>query len=319
MGVSRLFPSLVLVATVAVTSCQSKEPKPDSDVQEQPTPTASPTPETNAPLIDPQDAEKPDFLKPSTDSSGEIEYPVPDNPGAIPVMPRARLNALATPVPCKCPTPTPKPTATPTPKPSPKPTATPTPKPTASPTPKASPTATPKPSPTPMPKPTPVASTTFKTNVYGGTETQRARLMKIARNTEVVINSARFKERLLDNVYKEKAGFFGTTASPESVYRAMMESDEFLKGVKDFIWQYELYIEVLPEGVYGRMYWPKDPIYFNSLYLDNRLESGLAGTYCHEKSHQLGYTHTKERTDDRPYSVPYVLGTICAEVYKEMF
>lgn len=196
------------------------------------------------------------------------------------------------------------------------------------------PRLTPVPSATPKPKATPAplekdsqtsvgqrggaGYTNMVTNVYGGTSKQRARLLKIAKNVETIINSGAFEKRLLGNKYKGKTGFYGTTAKPDYVLKELRESDEFNKGKRDHIWQYELYIQKLPAGVLGRMYWPKVPIYFNSSYLDNRADSGLAGTYCHEKSHQLGFTHSQFKTSERIYSVPYTLGTICAELYKAL-
>lgn len=166
-------------------------------------------------------------------------------------------------------------------------------------------------------KPASVEHTTIVTKVYGGTEAQRQRFLKIAGQVEQVINSEKFKTRLLSNKYKGKLGFYQSSATPKEVLEKMLKADEFNKGKPDHIWQYELYITRLPRLVYGRMYWPKPPIYFNDRYLDKRASSGLAGTFCHEKAHQLGYTH-KDLSSKRQFSVPYTVGTVCAEVYKAM-
>lgn len=159
----------------------------------------------------------------------------------------------------------------------------------------------------------------FITSVTGGTEADRLRLWQIARNTERVVNSVEFRFRLLNNEYAGKPGFFDkNNPTPTSVLQRIRNGDEF-SGKKDYVWQYDLHIVRLAEGVYGATTRPYLPIKFNELYLRNRKDSGLAGTYCHEKAHQLGYSHSRERTPQRQYSVPYVLGTICAETYVKLF
>lgn len=138
-----------------------------------------------------------------------------------------------------------------------------------------------------------------------GTPAQIARLTRIVPVVEKVINSPEFKSRVLGAYYNGKLQFVDTKLSNAQVFDVIMASD----------WTLEIRLEKLGRNVLGRTFTNVKWFSFNSRNFDSRKDSGLAGTICHEQLHKLGFKHSKYNNSARPYSVPYAVGTICAELY----
>lgn len=175
------------------------------------------------------------------------------------------------------------------------------------------------PTPTPQPNTQKERRISLEVKITGANDKQLSRLKKIAANTEVVINDKQFGERILGAMYNGKNGFYGTSISRKEVLQRHLEGDELRKGKLDYRWTIDLRLAKAEKSTLGWTYSGSIPIYFNTANLDTRADSGIAGTFCHEQSHKLGFTHSQEWTSFRKYSVPYSIGTICAEIYKEKF
>lgn len=143
------------------------------------------------------------------------------------------------------------------------------------------------------------------------------RLARLGKSLEKIINSPEFKTKLLMSHYLGKPGFASTKKTPSEVFKMVLEASELRTKVDHRL---DLKIIVL-KGKRGVLGWTNpstSKIWMNSRYFDNRQDSGLVGTMLHEASHKLGLGHDFKRTARRPYSAPYVLGTIAAQLYPKL-
>lgn len=137
-----------------------------------------------------------------------------------------------------------------------------------------------------------------------GTPAQIARLTSLKEVVKRVVNSPEFKTRILGAYYNGKPQFVSTTLSNAQVFEKLFVN-----------WNLEIKFEKLGRNVLGRTLTNVNWFSFNTLNFDTREDSGLVGTICHEYSHKLGFHHSKYNNSARPYSLPYAVGTICAELY----
>lgn len=149
-----------------------------------------------------------------------------------------------------------------------------------------------------------------------GTTAQVSRITRLTKVVEKIINSEKFKTRVLGSYYKGKLQFYDTTLNNEQVYETIRRGNE-LKSGNDYRWDLSIGVKHSRCSTLGWTYPNIREFYFNSCGFDQRSDSGLAGTICHEYNHKLGFSHSVQYTKSREYSVPYAIGTICAELYKE--
>lgn len=70
-------------------------------------------------------------------------------------------------------------------------------------------------------------------------------------------------------------------------------------------------------NVYGKTYPSQMKLWFNTKYYNKWDSCQMASNIGHERSHKLGYTHDYNKTKNRPYSVPYSIGTGIKNCCKE--
>lgn len=151
----------------------------------------------------------------------------------------------------------------------------------------------------------------IKTSAVGSVA-QIKRISDITPVVQQIINSEEFKQRVL------KAKFYDTNKSNEEIYKILTS------GVWDLRYEFQPQkrdckgfppFKRCSPWVLGWTYPNTKTVYFNSLKWDDRDDAGIAGTVCHEESHKKGFIHSFNWTKTREMSVPYSVGTICAEMY----
>lgn len=140
-----------------------------------------------------------------------------------------------------------------------------------------------------------------------------ARFRKIAANTQKVINSKKFEDRIRGHKYEGKSQFVDTTDTPDQVYEKIMS--------KDWVLEYRLEKLRLGSSTIGYTYPSVSWIAFNSRKWHVLSDADISANICHEYGgHKFGrYSHSMKWNKARPYSTPYGIGTACSEVYEEMF
>ncbi len=136
-----------------------------------------------------------------------------------------------------------------------------------------------------------------------GSAKEISKISPLIPKVQGIINSEAFKHRVLT------ATFSDTKDSSAEVYRKLTS--------KNWGLVYEFQLQRNWRGkcpVLGWTYPSAPTVWFNSCNFMGRSASGIAGTVAHEQAHKLGYGHKSSRSLN---SVPYGIGTIVAELYKE--
>lgn len=167
-----------------------------------------------------------------------------------------------------------------------------------------------------------VAQTRVSITKFGNfSDDQRIKIEMIAKNLEQIINSKEFRDQVIN--YKINGEYRFEENNNESnyqIYSKIMSGYELLDTSLDNKWLLNLNLKwffTLKTRAYT--YFTRPEIYINSRYYNKGMDSEIAGTICHEYMHKVGYSHTKEYTDLRPYTVPYAIGDICEILYINNF
>lgn len=153
-------------------------------------------------------------------------------------------------------------------------------------------------------------SATITANIKG-TVSEVATIQKVLPVVEKIINSEEFRQKVLSSK------FTYTKLTNEEIYKKIVAND----------WQLHLVFEKqgkwapftkskCKSTVLGWTYPSTKTVWFNRCNFEGRKLSGIAGTVCHETAHKLGFTHPFQDTKTRPQSVPYSVGTICANMFE---
>ncbi len=157
-----------------------------------------------------------------------------------------------------------------------------------------------------------------------GTPANISRIVSLAKIAERIVNSPEFDRRVLNSWYRGKNAFQDTKDTPAQVLAKMKSGAERLSPTPDRVWnlyyKFEEHRNCSNNGwTYPNTKW----VWFNikNCWKDKKVrgpkfewrkDSGIVGTICHEYTHKLGYDHSSSRA---LASVPYAVGTICAELY----
>jgi hypothetical protein len=140
---------------------------------------------------------------------------------------------------------------------------------------------------------------------------QEMRFRAVSANTEVIINSAEFKDKIIGWKYSNKSQFVSTSDSPAQVYQKIMSKH----------WALDYKLESLRSSTVGYTYPDVNWIAINSNKWNKFEDADISGNICHEYGgHKLGrYDHTSSYNSARPYSAPYGIGDTCRELYRKKF
>jgi hypothetical protein len=134
-----------------------------------------------------------------------------------------------------------------------------------------------------------------------GSDLQRSKILQAIAKAELIMNSEAFKKRVLSS------SFTSTKDASEVILKRILNA----QSEYQVIWVFERHRS---RKVLGWTYPNEKRIWFNSRNFDGRSVKGLSGTVCHELMHKIGYDHKSAKDF---MSVPYSIGTICSELYKD--
>lgn len=133
-----------------------------------------------------------------------------------------------------------------------------------------------------------------------------------------VLNSEEFKKRILNHQHNGKFTFVENEGlSNQEVYEFIMQGRENLGYGEDFKMDLYLRLYYKDDTAIGHTYPNSRIIWIKSKFFDKLPTYKIAANIVHEWLHQLGFSHW--RRYERPFSVPYGVGSIVKQMLKRAY
>ncbi|WPU65049.1 hypothetical protein [Peredibacter starrii] len=178
-------------------------------------------------------------------------------------------------------------------------------------------TSTPAPTPTPN---VPAQALTFSTNVelLNFNTDQAAKYNEAIELVKLVVGTEEFRNKVLNHTYngiKQFADNGGKTNA--QIYQSILDAAEKLYPAKNNRMDLEVELYYANNTVVGYTNGSTTQIWVNTKFFNNYKVNSVAGNLFHEWLHKLGYGHDSAATAKRPYSVPYAIGYIMADIAQD--
>lgn len=155
-------------------------------------------------------------------------------------------------------------------------------------------------------------------------DSDKIKLYKAVEILQTVMNSAELKERILNFEYKGEQSFHQNNGmTNQEIFDHLMTGAENLMPEADGVMNFDLtlYTSKNPwSKVKGYTTPDSMRIYLNRKFYRKSSWTAVdvAANLAHEWIHKMGFGHDYYYNDDRPYTVPYAIGYLVAEVAKSM-
>ncbi|MCO4754311.1 MAG: hypothetical protein KC478_07500 [Bacteriovoracaceae bacterium] len=165
----------------------------------------------------------------------------------------------------------------------------------------------------------PSSNLTFKVELQDFNVEQEEKMREALRRAQIVLNSSQFRQRVLNHTYNgEKVFVENDGKSNEEIYYSIMEAAETLMPEIDEEMDLDITLYYRNNSTVGYTYPNTTRIWVNSKFFNTYTLGQVAANAVHEWTHKLGYGHSYNNTPERPYSVPYGVGTIIKELVDGM-
>lgn len=166
----------------------------------------------------------------------------------------------------------------------------------------------------------PALALSFSTNVglLNFTSTQAEKYNQAITMVKLVVATEEFKNKVLNHTYngsKTYANNKGLTNA--EIYQSILDAAETLQPKKNNQMDVDVELYYANNTVVGYTYSSSTQIWVNTKYFDKYKANSVAGNLFHEWLHKLGYGHDSSATSARPYSVPYAIGYMMADIAQD--
>lgn len=174
---------------------------------------------------------------------------------------------------------------------------------------------------TPPPSPNvPAQALSFSTNVelLNFDTTQAEKYNSAVELVKLVVATEEFRTRVLNFTYdgaKQYSNNNGLTNA--QIYQTILDAAEKLQPAKNNRLDLEVELYYANNSVVGYTNGSTTQIWVNTKFFNNYKINSVAGNLFHEWLHKLGYGHDSASTARRPYSVPYAIGYIMADIAQD--
>lgn len=133
-----------------------------------------------------------------------------------------------------------------------------------------------------------------------------------------VINDEHFRNEILKADFKDRrfideSGNTTDILENEIILQKLISGKEQYTGEnEDFEWDLRITLYRSLTSEIGHR--SKETIFTKKEKFRNRNERYLASHWIHEFMHIIGFTHDYKKTKIRPFSVPYLIGTIASDI-----
>jgi len=166
----------------------------------------------------------------------------------------------------------------------------------------------------------PAAALSFDTNIYflNVNDIQAAKFDRAIEILKLVVATEEFRTRVLNYTYQGVKRFVDNNdLSNSEIYQTILNGAEKLRPDKNNTMDIEVELYTANTNVVGYTYPNVSKIWVNTKYFNSYTAAGVAHNLMHEWLHKLGFGHDSAATASRPYSVPYAIGSIVADIGKD--
>ena len=165
----------------------------------------------------------------------------------------------------------------------------------------------------------PSSNLTFKVELTDFNIEQEKKMKEALERAQIVLNSTVFRERVLNHTHNgEKTFIENGGKSNEEIYHSIMQAAETLFPEVDEEMDLDITLYYKNNSTVGYTYPNTTRIWVNSKFFNTYTLGQVAANAVHEWTHKLGYGHGRYNTPERPFSVPYGVGSIIKELVDDM-
>jgi hypothetical protein len=159
----------------------------------------------------------------------------------------------------------------------------------------------------------PAEALSFQTNLallnFG--PVQSAKVLEAAELVKKVIATEAFRTAVLNHSWNGQRQFANNNGLTNlQIYERILHGAEMLFRLKNNTMDVELELYYANTNVIGYTYPSSTRIWMNTKYFDSYTPVSVAANLVHEWLHKLGFGHDSAATPQRPFSVPYGVGSI---------
>ncbi|WP_408098024.1 hypothetical protein ACJVC5_03615 [Peredibacter sp. HCB2-198] len=174
---------------------------------------------------------------------------------------------------------------------------------------------------TPTPTPNvPPQALTFSTNVelLNFNTEQAEKYNQAIELVKLVVATEEFRTKVLNHTYNGSKQFANNNGLTNAqIYQSILDAAEKLYPAKNNRMDLEVELYYANNSVVGYTNGSTTQIWVNTKFFNNYKINSVAGNLFHEWLHKLGYGHDSAATAQRPYSVPYAIGYIMADIAQD--
>lgn len=166
----------------------------------------------------------------------------------------------------------------------------------------------------------PALALSFKTNIemIEFTAAQEDKYNKAIEIVKLVVATEEFKNKVLNYTYNGSKTFADNGGKTNAqIYQSILDAAESLQPAKNNTMDLEVELYYAANTVVGYTYATSKRIWVNTKFFNSYTANNVSGNLFHEWLHKLGYTHDSAATAKRPYTVPYAVGYIMANIGKK--
>ena len=150
------------------------------------------------------------------------------------------------------------------------------------------------------------------------TSTQEEKYEKAIQLVKLVVATEEFRTRVLNFIYDGSKQYSNNNGKTNSqIYQSILDAAETLQPAKNNRMDLEVELYYANNNVVGYTNTGTTQIWVNTKYFDQYRPNSVAGNLFHEWLHKLGYGHDAAATTRRPFSVPYAIGYIIADIAQD--
>lgn len=170
-----------------------------------------------------------------------------------------------------------------------------------------------------IPAQEPGANMTFSVELTDFNDLQEKKMRDALERARLILNSTEFKERVLNHTFNGERTFVDNNGdSNEKVYETIMAAAETLYPEVDEEMDLDITLYYKNNSTVGYTYPDTVRIWVNNKFFSGYTLGQVAANAVHEWTHKIGYGHSFYNNAQRPYSVPYAVGSIIKELVDSM-